>query len=544
LKIQHFQPETGHDRFGQAALTIEGKIGNWDLTYAGAYMKRQRDNETDYVDYAEAYDSLYASVGGLASYFYFQDNAGNTISPVQRVVGRDKYNKLSQELRIASPSDQPLRFVGGLFYQRQFHDIRQEYRVANLGSAVSVNGNPGLLWLTQQHRVDKDYAAFGEISYDVTDNVTLTGGLRGYRYDNSLIGFFGFGRNPGNGFTDSPFNAAGSSRTGYVSCFTNDGKVIDDRDNPANSSATDIIIAPVVPGSPCTNLGINNGTSVSPKRTKGDGLTYRANATWKITDDHLLYGTWSKGYRPGGINRRGSLPPYDEDTLTNYEIGFKTTWADGAVRFNGAFFVQQWKSFQYAFLGENSFTEIRNGPDADIKGLELDVNWKAATGLTISASGAYTDAKTKSNLCGVDDRTFTCAGSFVAAPKGTRLPVTPEFKGTATARYEFDLGPGKAHVQGSVTHQGSAASDIRTQVLVGGVPVNAAALTGRIAASTIADFTLGMEWDKFTAALFVNNAFDERAQISRYQQCSICFQRPYIVPNTPRTIGLRVGAKF
>ncbi len=544
LQLQHFQPETGHDRFGQAALTIEGKIGNWDLTYAGAYMKRQRDNQSDYVDYAEAYDSLYADYGGLAGYQFFQDNVGNTILPVQRVVGRDKYNKLSQELRISSPGDKPLRFVGGLFYQRQFHDIRQEYRVANLGANVSVNGNPGIVWLTQQERVDKDYAAFGEISYDVAENVTLTGGLRGYRYDNSLIGYFGFGRNPGNGFTDTPFNAVGSSRTGYVGCFTNDGKVINDRDNPANSSATDIIIAPVVPGSPCTNLGVNNGTTVSPKSTKGNGFTYRANATWKVTDDHLVYVTWSKGFRPGGINRRGSLPPYDADTLTNYELGFKTTWADGAVRLNGAFYLQEWKAFQFAFLGENSFTEIRNGPDAQIKGAEFDISWKAAEGLTITANAAYTDAKTKSNLCSESDPTGLCTTSFISAPKGTRLPVTPQFKGSATARYEFDLSAGRAHVQGSLTHQGSAASDIRTQTLVGGLPVNPAALTGRLAGSTIADFTLGMEWDKFTAALFVNNAFDERAQISRFQQCSICFQRPYIVPNTPRTIGVRVGAKF
>ena len=54
--------------------------------------------------------------------------------------------------------------------------------------------------------------------------VTLTGGLRAYRYDNSLIGFFGFGRNPGGGFT-TPFNAAGSSRTGVAGCYTTTGAI-------------------------------------------------------------------------------------------------------------------------------------------------------------------------------------------------------------------------------------------------------------------------------------------------------------------------------
>ncbi len=553
LKVQHFLPEDFHDRFAQAALTIEGKIGSWDLTYAGAYMKRKRDGQSDYVDYAEAYDSLYASSGGLSSYFYFQDNAGNTILPVQRVVGRDKYNKLSQELRIASPGDLPIRFVGGAFYQRQFHNIRQEYIVDGLGAQVSVNGFPGILWLTQQKRVDKDYALFGEVSYDVAENITLTGGLRGYKYDNSLVGFFGFGRNPGvdpedgRPFSAGPFNGVGSSRTGVVKCFTTDGKVLNDRDNPANSSTTRVLLPPVVAGSPCTNLGVVSGSTVSPKSTKGDGITYRLNATWKITDDQMVYATWSKGFRPGGINRRGSLPPYAEDTLTNYELGTKNTLADGKLRLNGAIYWQNWKSFQFSFLGQNSFTEIHNGPNARILGAEADFSFNAGNGLSLSGSAAYTDAKTRANLCGIDELTFTCtgAGNFISAPKGTRLPVTPKFKGNVTGRYEFETVGGTAHAQASITHQGSAASDIRTLTFDGlGNSYNAAALTGRLKAWTSADFAFGIEWEKFSAELFVANAFDTRAQLSRGQQCSVCFQRPYIYSSTPRTIGLRAGAKF
>jgi iron complex outermembrane receptor protein len=216
LKVQHFVPEFDHDRFGQAALTIQGKISNWDLTYAGAYMERKINSQADYADYAEAYDTLYHGAGGLAGYFYFQDNAGHTINPSQHIVGADHFTKMSHELRIASPASSPFRVVAGLFYQRQTHLIHQDYQVPGLADDLSVNGHPGTLWLTQQIRVDRDYAAFGEASYDIASNLTLTGGLRAYRYDNSLIGFFGFGRNPGGGFTDTPFNAAGSSHTGVI----------------------------------------------------------------------------------------------------------------------------------------------------------------------------------------------------------------------------------------------------------------------------------------------------------------------------------------
>ncbi|WP_436428582.1 hypothetical protein, partial [Enterococcus faecium] len=83
--------------------------GNWDVTYAGAYLDRKDFSSSDYTDYAEAYDNLYASVGGIAGYFYFKDNAGKTIDPRQRVIGSDHFKKMSQEFRVASPSSERFR---------------------------------------------------------------------------------------------------------------------------------------------------------------------------------------------------------------------------------------------------------------------------------------------------------------------------------------------------------------------------------------------------------------------------------------------------
>ena len=78
----------------------------------------------------------------------------------------------------------------------------------------------------------------------------------------------------------------------------------------------------------------------------------------------MVYGTWSEGYRPGGINRRGTLPPYLSDYLTNYELGWKTTWADNRLTFNGSVFHQEWEDFQFSILGANGLTEIRNANQA------------------------------------------------------------------------------------------------------------------------------------------------------------------------------------
>ncbi|KAB2855449.1 MAG: TonB-dependent receptor, partial [Sphingopyxis terrae] len=498
LQVQRFYPDMRTDKFIQAALTIEGKLGNFDVTYAGAYLDRKAYQINDYTDYAEAYDALYADYGGLAGYFYFQDNAGNTIDPRQYIIGTDHFRKLSQELRIASPQEERFRVVAGLFYQRQSNRIHQDYRVPGLADDLSVNGLPGTLWLTEQKRVDKDYAIFGEASFDITPTVTLTGGGRFYKYDNSLIGFFGFGRNP----DGPPYNGAGSSRTGVAGCYTTTGDIL--RDNPGGT-----LFPAAVPGGPCTNLADYVNGKLVPKRTKDDGFTHRLNLTWKPSDDVMAYVTWSRGFRPGGINRRATIPPYDADFLTNYEIGIKTTLAGGLVRLNAAIYQQDWKRFQFSFLGLNSFTEIHNGPNARIRGIEADVNIRPVDGLTIAAAAAYTDAKTRNNLCSIDDPTYQCTAdpdNSIAAPRGTRLPVTPRFNGNATIRYQFPVGPGELHLQSVVAHRSSSTPDIRVDV---------ANALGRIRGSTTVDFAVGFDWSKYSFELFLQNAFDERAELSR-----------------------------
>ena len=542
LKVQHFFPEFRRDRFIQAGLTIEGKVGNWDLTYAGAYLDRKTYQSSDYTDYSEAYDSLYSSAGGIAGYFYFKDNAGRTIDPRQRVIGSDHFKKLSQELRIASPSTDRFRLVAGAFYQRQSNDIHQDYQVAGLATTLSVNGSPGTLWLTQQHRIDKDYAMFGEASFDITPTLTASAGGRAYIYDNSLIGFFGFGRDPAGGFSTTPYNAAGSSRTGVAGCFTTNGTRL--RDAVAAGGST-TLLPPAVAGGPCTNLGTYAaGAGVQPVTASGQGLTYRFNLSWKPVAGVLLYGTASRGFRPGGINRRADVPPYGADFLTNYELGAKTTLLGGKLRLNGAIYQQNWDKFQFAFLGANSFTQIQNGPNARIRGVEVQGNLNLRA-LTLSGSASYTDAKTTQNLCLADDPTFTCATSAVSAPVGTRLPITPQFKASGTARYTVPIGTAKAYGQGVVSYQSSASSDVRTLAFTPtGVAYNPAATLGRLAAFTTADFAIGAEFSRFSLELFLQNAFDARGQLSRFQQCGSCGQRPYIVPVTPQTVGVRLHTDF
>ena len=530
LKVDRFFPEVRKDKFVQAALTVEGRIGNFDVTYAGAYLDRKTHTVTDYTDYAVAYDNAYESKGGLANYFYYQDAAGNTINPAQYIVASDHFKKMSQEFRIATPQDQPFRVIAGAFYQRQSNDIYQDYLIDNLAPALSVNGQPGTLWLTKQKRIDRDYALFGEASYDVLPNLTLTAGGRLFKYDNSLFGFAGFGRNP----DGPPYNGAGSSRTGVAACYTSDGATV--RDATGAPLATGGLS-----GTPCTNVADFVNGQVVPKRAKGDGFTHRLNATWKANPNTLLYATWSRGFRPGGINRRVG-EPYQPDYLTNYEAGLKITAMGGAVHWNTAVYHQIWRKFQFSFLGLNSLTVIQNGRDARINGIESDVSYTGG-GLTLNLAAAYTDAKTKGNICSSSTDDANCTASVVVAPSGTRLPITPRFKASATGRYSWEVGSGmtKAHVQLGVAHQSSASSSLRTFDPATGLNPND--FLGRLRAYTLVDASTGLDWRRFNVELYVENLFDKRNDLSRSTACSIC-TRTLIVPGTPRTIGIRAGFKF
>ena len=119
--------------------------------------------------------------------------------------------------------------MGALSTSARSNDILQDYKVDGLGSLLSVNGVPGTLWLTKEKRIDRDYALFGELSYDITPQITLTGGGRYYKFNNTVFGFAGFGRNPAfiqGQHNDVPPNAAGSSKTGVAQCFTTSGDTL------------------------------------------------------------------------------------------------------------------------------------------------------------------------------------------------------------------------------------------------------------------------------------------------------------------------------
>jgi outer membrane receptor protein involved in Fe transport len=404
-----------------------------------------------------------------------------------------------------------------MFFQRQSDIIEADYEIqgmqnvaeediswiAPFGPTIS-NGNT--VYLTRLKRVDRDYAAFGQVDYDIFPSVTLTAGIRGYMYKNTVFGFSG---------VNSARNLATCQPT-------------DKTDRPCNNT---------------------------DKKAVDQGSIYKFGAKWQVDPRAMVYATFSRGFRPGGINRNVQIAPYGADSLDNYELGWKTRF--GPFTFNGAAFYEKWKGLQYGLIiaGLNGQTSTFNAGDARIYGVEGDLSFRTG-GLSLSMAGTYVDAKLTTDFCAIDKDTkqFDCTLDLSAA-KGTRLPVTPKFKGNATARYEFPLGASEtAFVQVSMLHQSNSRAFLEDSANF--FDINDPTRQIPTKGFTSFDLSLGSTWNNFKIEAYVQNVFDKRGQLGRNQYCGSALGTPgepgyvacsyysRIYPIKPQLFGLKVGTKF
>jgi iron complex outermembrane recepter protein len=544
LDVVHSGPENDQDSFTQTALTVEGKVHDFDITYAGAWFVRNQHSIADYSDYSYWYDKYYGS--GAA----WVNNKGQPVQPQEFVIADNHYTKWSNELRVSTPQQLPVKGTVGLFAERQVHDIWQNYVMPGLdGNPYGSNPQgfskslsvPGLdtntIWLTDQQRVDRDSAAFAQVTWDITSQWSVSAGFRQYRYDNSLQGYYGYALN---------YTGPGP-HSGQATCGPPGGA--------PNPTYAPFHFAP------CTDLNL---TSVS-----ADGHTELARLTYKFDPDHLVYATFSTGFRPGGVNRvydthiNAIYPPYQSDQLKNYEIGWKTQWFDERLRWNGALFWEDWNNFQFSYLGPNSVTVVQNAAAARSRGVETNFEWLAGHGWVFSGSATFIDAELTKSFCGTTTLTFptSCpnqvSGSSSSpisfadgttvngpyAPAGTRLPGTPRLKANLISRYNFPLGDWKGYGQAAVVYQDSSVPLLFPSFYQPG-PQGQQHL-GELPPYTLVNLATGVERNGLEVQVRVDNVFNTLGELTRFAACTptTCNQ-PYVSPVQPRTVWLQFGQKF
>ncbi len=491
LQVQDYTRDLSNDEWYQAALTIHGKLGEWDVTYAGGYFERHFDTVQDY----SAYNVNYGNSDAYYNSIIAAD--GHNLDPTQTYHGHDDYSKQTHELRVSSPGDKPFRLTAGLFYQRQTDHINADYIIHGLAASVPPSGSfyqtavPSCgddVFCTRVYRVDRDYAAFLDGAYDILPNLTLNAGIRGFIVNNTAYGYSGLASSVGD------------------------------------------CIGPAIGNMPCL---------LFDKKASEQGETHKVNLSWKIDTRHMVYFTYSTGYRPGGINRIERVDPYQADTLTNYEVGFKGSFFQRRLAVNLALFKEDWSNVQYQVTVPNSAGTLAtyNVGNATIKGIEGD--FTATLGhLNLSGSAAYIDGKTTSSFCGIGaSGNPDCVNARTFVTSGARLPVQPQFKGNASARYSHEIGSVKAYVQASVNHQSGSRATLGD---------DDAAAFGPIYGFTTADFSFGANMGAWHWDLFVQNAFDKRGILSLNAACipSACAQYARAYPVKPRLFGIKLGRTF
>ena len=350
----------------------------------------------------------------------------------------------SLELRLASDQSKAFKYQVGTFYWKSENsqdftrnvitcttstlpvDPRTGARPCNLADNV----NTLFPTATSRSVVDiENYAVFGQATYDFTDRIGLTVGMR-WTHDSID---YAHRRAPGvNRTTGLPATGAGISGA------------------PAGG----------------TIASGGNGTVLSTGSSSNSNFSGKAVLTVKPTDDIMLYGSYTRGYKGPAFNvffnhtAPVNAVPIDEETSDSFEVGFKSQFADNRIQVNASAFRVTYDGFQannFVLLNGAVVTNLTNAGQVRSTGFELDVLANPVEGLDLFGSVAYADAKVRR----FNPNPLTNAPD---ARDGTKLPLAPEWSWNIGAAYEtpvsFFGGDAKVYLRTSFNHVGKQFSDL------------------------------------------------------------------------------------
>jgi len=310
------------------------------------------------------------------------------------------------------------------------------------------------------------------------------------------------------------------------------------------------------------------------------GFKSRANVTWHVTPEAMVYYTWSQGFRPGGFNQNGGsqhafgpdgeaqyiLPAaYHSDSLTNSEVGWKTEWFDQHVQWNGAVYRETWDDVQVAFfdpgLVGNVFYDT-NGQNFLLKGVETSLIGRLH-GITLQGAASWNHSEQTNSPALIDNNpasinygkaiTMSCGGAaFVAGscaaisnpfgPVGSPTANSPPVQFSLRARYDWAWGSSyTAFIQAGAVHVGHSFSQAGANPTIAEAgSITTGRLRFEIPQYTTYDAAVGVAKDAWTASLYAQNLTNSNA-------ATFISSDEFIIAETPlrpRVVGLRVAYGF
>ena len=427
----------------------------------------------------------------------------------------------TQEVRIGSSSEGPFQWLIGGFYSQTDRFYRQRlptpgydaFTDAALGagtSAAVANGFPANSPYNADLPYDiKQFALFGEASFDITDRFTVTAGGRYYDFSETR-----------------EFNSGG--------LFSNGDNNVDE--------------------------------------TSSNGFSPRVIVTYALEENFRINAQVSKGFRLGGVNDPlnlglctggpggpdaltfGNRPTYEDETLWNYEVGVRAQRR--GLRFAGAAFYTDISNLQItADAGACSSRVVFNVPEAHTMGVEFELGFEPMEGLDLSIAGSIIEAKLDSSVTSV-------LGPVIAGIReGNRLPTVPNFQIAASANYNFRVNDSAEgyfgftlqHVGDRYTQTGDQEGNPQTFTFSpNGLPrpyfgangLEQTVINLRLPSYEYINLSAGVEWDNgFGVMVYVNNLLDENALLSFDRERGGRARLGFNV-GQPRVVGLTLRKRF
>jgi len=182
---------------------------------------------------------------------------------------------------------------------------------------------------------------------------------------------------------------------------------------------------------------------------EGSWSAWQPKFTWShdLSDTRMLYATTGRGFRSGGFNGIGGTP-FNAELVTNYELGYKTSWLDQRLTFNTALFYERDTDYQFFYisLAEGGAQVTSNLSRVDIKGLESDINWRVRPGFEVFASLGLLDSSIKETGPIRTDAAIT---------KGRRAPRTEPYNAVIGSQWNFPLGVYRGMFRFDVSRNGT-----------------------------------------------------------------------------------------
>lgn len=357
-----------------SSLELNVDFGFATLTSSSSYYDHEGDSVSENTGF-------YAKAGFLSFYY-------NYPRPMASAVRTYSDKAFVQEMRLTSATGNALDYVVGLYYMDQKTGSSQQSLLRGFkrwwdafsGFPAAVSGDVDFDYSRRESFEDR--AAFGELTWHLSDDVQVTGGLRYFKSD-----------------------------------FSND---------------TYMALPLYVGFAPPTNASFDSND---------DGTLFKLNASWRFAGRNTLYGTVSEGYRRGGSNavpltgtfaEKPAWQRYEPDSVVNYEIGIKG--ASAGFQYSVAAFFVDWDDVQVNTATPNwGFYAAQNGGKARTAGVELDISGALTDRINYSLGYAYTKAELRDDIARPDNP------AAIIAVNGAQLPGTPESTISVSADYTLPL---------------------------------------------------------------------------------------------------------